>query len=107
MLRKSDAANELVKMEAIERQILTIRDQRVMLSHDLAALYGVETRALLQAVRRNIARFPLDFMFQLSAQELAVLRSQFVTSSAIATVPTPSRKRAWRCSPAFCAASRP
>ncbi len=52
-----------------------------MLSHDLALLYGVETKVLLQAVKRHILRFPPDFMFQLDDQEVAALRSQIVTSS--------------------------
>jgi len=62
-------------------RIRTIRGQKVMLDADLAALYGVSTKALLQAVRRNPARFPADFMFILTEQEVAILRSQFVTSS--------------------------
>lgn len=60
--------------------ILVIRRQRVLLDEDLAALYGVETRSLLQAVRRNLVRFPPDFMFALSAAEWTALRSQSVTS---------------------------
>ncbi len=64
----------------IRQRILTLREQRVMLDADLASLYGVETRALLQAVRRNRERFPPDFMFVLSPQEVAVLRSQTVIS---------------------------
>lgn len=52
-----------------------------MLDADLAVLYGVETKALVQAVKRNAARFPADFMFQLDAEELEILRSQTVTSS--------------------------
>jgi len=81
MPSKPQVAAALVKLEAIEHQILTLRGHKVLLSHDLAALYGVETKALVQAVKRNIARFPSDFMFQLSAEEVAALRSQFVTSS--------------------------
>jgi len=65
----------------IARHILSLRDQRVMLDADLAALYGVETKVLVQAIKRNIERFPGDFMFQLDAQEWASLRSQFVTSN--------------------------
>lgn len=65
----------------IARHILSLRDQRVMLDAELAALYGVETKVLVQAIKRNIERFPADFMFQLSAEEFANLRSQFVTSS--------------------------
>ena len=61
----------------IARQILVIRGQKVMIDADLAALYGVETRALNQAVKRNLDRFPADFMFQLSAKEFENWRSQF------------------------------
>ena len=64
----------------LERQILLLRGERVMLDADLAALYGVPTKALVQAVKRNLARFPPDFMFQLTADEHWVLRSQSVTS---------------------------
>jgi hypothetical protein len=65
----------------IQRAILLIRGKRVMLDSDLAALYGVATKALVQAVRRNPGRFPEDFMFRLSPMETANLRSQIVTSS--------------------------
>lgn len=65
----------------IARHILSLRDQRVMLDAELAALYGVETKVLVQAIKRNIERFPGDFMFQLDAQEWESLRSQFVTSN--------------------------
>ena len=71
----------LIGAERIEEQIFLIRGHRVMLSTHLAGLYGVEPRALIQAVKRNIERFPGDFMFQLSHQEFANLKSQFVTSS--------------------------
>ncbi len=64
-----------------ERRILLIRQQRVMLSDDLAALYGVETKALNRAVRRNAGRFPNDFMFQLTNEEWGDLKCQFGTSS--------------------------
>ena len=70
-----------VPLERIERRILLIRGQKVMLDADLAELYGVETRALNQAVRRNIDRFPEDFMFQLTDKETEVLRSQSVISN--------------------------
>jgi ORF6N domain len=66
----------------IQSRILALREQRVMLDADLAQLYGVETRVLVQAVKRNLARFPEDFMFQLSADEFVNLRSQSVISSA-------------------------
>jgi len=71
----------IVPIELIEKKILLIRGQKVMLSMDLAELYGVEHRVLMQAVKRNIDRFPEDFMFQLSPQEFANLKSQLVTSS--------------------------
>ena len=64
--------------ESIERQILTLRGYRVMLDAHLAVLYGVDTRILNQAVRRNLDRFPGDFMFQLTWEEAAALRSQSV-----------------------------
>ncbi len=73
--------NQVVPMESITGMIHHIRGQRVMLDRDLAELYGVETKVLKQAVRRNIIRFPADFMFELSKQELVNLRSQIVTSS--------------------------
>lgn len=65
----------------IEHRILTVRSHGVMLDSDLAQLYGVATRALLQAVRRNAARFPADFMFRLTGTEAKNLRSQSVISS--------------------------
>ena len=65
----------------IASRILALREQRVMLDADLATLYGVETRVLIQAIKRNAARFPVDFMFQLTPEEFANLRSQFVISS--------------------------
>jgi hypothetical protein len=65
----------------IERTILVLRGERVMLDVDIALLYGVETRALVQAVKRNRERFPSDFMFQLTPEEIENLRSQSVISS--------------------------
>ncbi len=65
----------------IERQILLIRGEKVILDADLAKLYGVDTKVLVQAVKRNKDRFPSDFMFQLSQVEFSDLRSQFVTST--------------------------
>lgn len=65
-------------LEIIRNRIYEIRGQRVMLDRDLAALYGVETRALNQAVKRNIERFPEDFMFQLTKGETEILKSQIV-----------------------------
>ena len=70
-----------VAAERIADAILVVRGCRVILDADLAILYGVPTKALLQAVRRNAERFPEDFMFQLSNQEVRDLRSPFVTSS--------------------------
>ena len=61
--------------------IRVLRGQRVMLSNDLAELYGVPAKALVQAVKRNLERFPSDFIFQLTEQDLRILRSQFVTLS--------------------------
>src|SRR4030042_1860084 len=69
-----------VPEERIERAILLFRGEKVMLDADLAALYGVATRVLVQAVKRNIERFPPDFMFQLTKEEVDLLRLQFVTS---------------------------
>jgi len=72
---------EIIPHEVIERKILIIRGQKVMLSPILAELYGVETRALIQAVKRNADRFPEDFMFQLTDEEYKNLKSQIVISS--------------------------
>ena len=74
-------ACEMVLPERIESLILLIRGQRVMLAEDLAALYEVEVRALNQAVARKCERFPPDFMFQLTGEEVADLKSQSVISS--------------------------
>jgi hypothetical protein len=71
----------LIPVERIEKSILLIRGQKVMLDADLASLYGVATRVLVQAVKRNIERFPDDFMFAMTKEEFANLRSQIVTSS--------------------------
>ena len=68
-------------IQSISLAIAALRGQRVILDSDLAALYGVETKRFNEAVKRNAARFPADFMFQLFAEEFANLRSQFVTSS--------------------------
>lgn len=71
----------LVPIERITRAILLLRGHKVMLDADLAVLYGVETRELVQAVKRNIERFPDDFMFRLTIDEFKNLRSQSVISS--------------------------
>ena len=63
----------------IDQRIIVLRDQKVMVSSDLARLYAVKPKALVQAVKRNIARFPADFMFQLTWDEVTLLRSQLVT----------------------------
>ena len=72
---------EVIPLERIQNSIILIRKAKVMLDEDLARLYAVRTKALIQAVKRNIERFPEDFMFQLSAEEYSALRSQIVTSS--------------------------
>jgi hypothetical protein len=71
--------NEIVPRERIEKRIRELRGKKVMLDRDLAELYGVETKALNQAVARNIERFPDDFSFKLTRDEARSLRSQFVT----------------------------
>ena len=71
----------LIPKERIERSILLIRGQKVMLDNDLATLYGVETKTLVRALKRNMDRFPPDFLFQLSLEEFDYLRRQFGTSS--------------------------
>lgn len=73
--------NSLLSEETIANKIYFIRNQKVMLDRDLATLYGIETKVLNQAVKRNITRFPEDFMFQLTEIEFQNLKSQFVTSS--------------------------
>lgn len=73
---------DLIPIERIENKILAIRGQKVLLDRDLAELYGVKTKALKQAVRRNISRFPKDFMFELTKEEFSNWRSQIVTSNA-------------------------
>lgn len=80
MSKKEKPRESLVPTEPIEKQIFLIRGHKVMLDRDLAQLYGVETRALNQAVRRNIERFPSDFMFQLSPEEAENWKSQIVIS---------------------------
>jgi hypothetical protein len=72
---------EIIIQESIEQKIFLIRGQKVMIDRDLALLYNVHTKVLLQAVKRNKDRFPIDFMFQLNNKESLNLRSQFVTSS--------------------------
>src|SRR5881398_857123 len=73
-------SSSLIPVERIEKAIYLIRGEKVMLDRDLAALYGVGTKVLKQAVRRNLNRFPADFMFELNESEFKDWRSQFVTS---------------------------
>lgn len=72
---------ELIAAPAIEKRIFVVRERQVLLDEDLADLYGVETRVLVQQVKRNAKRFPADFMFQLTKAETEALRSQFVISN--------------------------
>ena len=72
--------NEIITTENIRAKIYEIRGQKVMLDRDLAALYGVETRHINEQVKRNITRFPSDFMFQLTKEELNIWKSQNATS---------------------------
>jgi len=79
--KNSIQSTSLVPTERIQKCIYMMRGRKVMLDNDLAGLYGVQTKVLLQAIKRNIERFPADFMFQLSTSEFKILRSQIVTSS--------------------------
>lgn len=72
---------DLIPVQIIENKIFVIRGHKVMLDSDLAKLYNVETKVLNQAVKRNIKRFPDEFMFQMTQEEFSDLKSQFVTSS--------------------------
>src|SRR5438309_8888865 len=84
MLMSSQRKSQLKRTQLttpIEKRIFILRGERIMLSFDIAALYGIEPKALVQAVKRNIDRFPEDFMFQLTAEEFQNLKSQIVTSS--------------------------
>jgi len=72
---------EIVPIESIVSKIIFLRGEKILLDRDLAKLYEVETKVLKQAVRRNIKRFPSDFMFELSKEEFEDWRSQFVTSN--------------------------
>jgi len=79
VILKQNAGKSIIPVDLIRSRILLIRNEKVLLDKDLAELYGVETRILNQAVKRNVARFPDDFMFQLTEEESRLLRSQFVT----------------------------
>ena len=74
-------SSDFIPQEIIESKIYVFRGKKVMVDRDLATLYGVQTKVLNQAIRRNSKRFPEDFMFQLTDQESQNLRSQIVTSS--------------------------
>ena len=74
------STTNLIPIERIEKAIYLIRGEKVMLDRDLALLYDVETKVLNRAVKRNLQRFPLDFMFQLTSDEAEVLRCQIGTS---------------------------
>jgi hypothetical protein len=71
---------ELTPLPAIQQKIMVVRERHVMLDEDLAELYGVQTRRLIEQVKRNTDRFPSDFMFQLTKDEALALRSQSATS---------------------------
>lgn len=75
------SSTAVVPQDHILRSIVVIRDHRVILDADIARLYAVQTRVLVQAVKRNLARFPADFMFAVTPRELRILRSQNVISS--------------------------
>src|SRR5208337_5141012 len=98
MARKktTNPSTALIPAERIERSILLTRGEKVLLDRDLADLYQVETRVLIQAVKRNIGRFAADFMFQLSTNELERWRSQFVMSKAKRSLAGPGIGRALR-----------
>lgn len=72
---------QIIPIERISSKIYLIRREKILLDFDLAQLYGVQTKHLIQAVKRNMSRFPGDFMFQLSKEEFTILRSQIVTSN--------------------------
>src|SRR5688572_1253925 len=79
--RAQESTSSVIAADEITRAIVTLRGHRVRLDQDLATLYGVPTKALVQAVRRNRERFPGDFMFRLEIHDVASLRSQIVTSN--------------------------
>jgi len=92
-----------MELIAIQNKVFTLRGQKVMLDFDLAEMYEVETRSLKQAVRRNIDRFPEDFMFELTKTELENLRSQNVISSwgGLRFLPFALPNKEWLCYPVF------
>jgi hypothetical protein len=80
---KKKAASDIIPVEVVQQRILILRGQRVIIDAELARLYGVTTKRLNEAVKRNIERFPEDFIFQLTWEEAEVLRSQFATLNAV------------------------
>ncbi len=80
-LTKSERKDSLIHLANVKNKILLVRDEHVIIDADVATLYGVETRVLNQAVKRNIDKFPGNYMFQLTKDEVGNLKSQNVTSS--------------------------
>src|SRR6478752_2540232 len=80
-LEEKNTSLDLIEVPEIEKRILVVRGRQVMLDEDLADLYGVETKRLVEQVKRNLDRFPEDFMCQLNKEEAAALRSQIATSN--------------------------
>src|SRR3972149_9291229 len=78
---RRELTKDKVSIDQIDHRILLIRGRRVMIDSDLAALYAVGTKRFNEQVKRNLARFPADFMFRLTKQEVTVLRSQIATSN--------------------------
>ncbi len=105
MTRDSTRITSLILTSQLEQKIHFIRGHKVMLAHDLAELYGVQTKSLNLAVKRNLKRFPEDFMFLLTRQETANLRLQIETSNSrqedAAICPMPSANKKSPCFPAF------
>ena len=81
MADSKESELDLIETPAIDKRIFVIRGRQVMIDEDLADLYGVDTRVLVQQVKRNAKRFPADFMFQLTNSETEALRSQIVISN--------------------------
>ena len=79
-INNNEKKNDIIAMNNIESMIYVVRDNQIMLDRDLAMLYEVETKYLKRQVKRNIERFPDDFMFQLTKEEMSILRCQFGTS---------------------------
>jgi hypothetical protein len=103
MMKRSELLQ--IPDELVMNKIYVIRNQKVMLDRDLAELYGVETKVLKQAVKRNLDRFPEDFLFELSETELNNWRSQFVTSNSdkmgLRYLPFALPNKVWQCFRAF------